>query len=105
MKKFFIVVIAAALIGAGVFFWQKRASSASAEAGEGERETVKVTRESFTQSVECNGRIVSNLDVEIKSRASGEIISLPFDISDQVKKGDLLVEIDPVDQQRNLQQV
>lgn len=105
MKKVILVLIALGLVGGGFYFWQKRASLAAAEAGEGERVTVKVGRESFTQSVDCNGRIVSNLDVEIKSRASGEIISLPFDVSDEVKKGDLLVEIDPVDQQRNLQQV
>lgn len=43
-----------------------------------------------------------NLDIEIKSKASGEVIKLPFDVSDQVSKDDLLVELDPVDEQRKV---
>ena len=46
----------------------------------------------------------SNLDVDIKCRASGQIAKLPFDVSDTVKKGDLLLELDPVDQERQVQQ-
>jgi HlyD family secretion protein len=53
--------------------------------------------------VSSTGRVISNLDVEIKCKASGEIISLPFDISGQVKKGDLVVELDPVDENRNVE--
>jgi multidrug resistance efflux pump len=30
--------------------------------------------------------VVSNLDVDIKCRASGEVVKLPFDISQSVKK-------------------
>ena len=32
----------------------------------------------------------TNLDIQIKCKASGEIIKLPFDVSDSVNKGDLL---------------
>jgi RND family efflux transporter MFP subunit len=44
--------------------------------------------------------VVSNLDVDIKCRASGEVKKLPFDVSDKVKTGDLLFELDPTDMQR-----
>jgi multidrug resistance efflux pump len=40
--------------------------------------------------------------VEIKCKASGEIVNLPYDVSDVVKKGDLVVELDPVDEQREV---
>src|SRR5207253_380082 len=40
--------------------------------------------------------------VDIKCKASGQITKLPFDISDSVKKGQLLVELDPVDEQRGV---
>jgi len=53
-------------------------------------------------SVASTGRVASNLDVEIKCKASGQVISLPFDISDEVKEGELVVELDPVDEQRNV---
>jgi HlyD family secretion protein len=55
-------------------------------------------------AVSSTGRVVSNLDVEIKCKASGQVITLPFDVSATVKKGDLLVELDPIDEQRRLQQ-
>ena len=43
--------------------------------------------------------MASNLDVDIKCKAGGEIIKLPYDVSERVKKGDLLVELDPIDEQ------
>ncbi|MBU1023060.1 efflux RND transporter periplasmic adaptor subunit [bacterium] len=63
---------------------------------------VKVERGPISLSVSSSGRIVSNLDVEIKCKASGEVIALPFDVSDKVSKGDLVVELDPVDENRNV---
>jgi multidrug resistance efflux pump len=50
--------------------------------------------------VAATGRAVSNLDVDIKCKASGTVLKLPFDISQPVNKGELLVELDPVDEQR-----
>jgi hypothetical protein len=44
----------------------------------------------------------ANLEVDIKCKASGEVIKLPFDISDAVKKGELLVELDPIDEERRV---
>lgn len=37
--------------------------------------------------------------MEIKCEASGEITKLPVDVSDIVKKGDLLVQLDPQDEE------
>ena len=50
-------------------------------------------------SVASTGLVISNLDVAIKCRASGQIIKFPYDVSDHVKKGDLLVQLDPSDEQ------
>jgi len=66
--------------------------------------TGKVYRGTLRLTVPSTGRVVSNLDVDIKCKASGEIMRLPFDVSDTVKKNDLLVELDPVDEQRVLKQ-
>jgi HlyD family secretion protein len=57
-----------------------------------------VVRGDLTQSVQANGPVASNLDVLIKCRASGEVIKLPFDISQSVKKGDLLLQLDTKDE-------
>lgn len=67
-------------------------------------ESAKVERGNIRLEVSSVGIVQSNLDVEIKCKASGEIISLPYDVSDPVKEGDLLVELDPVDEERNVRQ-
>jgi len=65
--------------------------------------TAKVQRAPIREIVQSTGKIVSNLDVDIKCKASGTIIKLPFDLSQSVRKGDLLVELDPIDEQPNVQ--
>ena len=82
--------------------WRKHSAAAAEKATE--FETAQVTRGTFVKTVQCTGRVVSNLDVEIKCKASGLVVNMPFDVSDTVKKDDLLIEIDPADQIRNVQQ-
>ncbi|GMW02107.1 MAG: hemolysin D [Candidatus Hydrogenedentota bacterium] len=98
-----IVALAVVVAAVAAVRW-KMDSTAATEAAEAAVTTEKVGRISIRQTSTPTGRVVSNLDVEIKCRASGEIITLPFDVSDAVKKGDLILELDPVDQQRLLQQ-
>ncbi|MDX9975011.1 MAG: efflux RND transporter periplasmic adaptor subunit, partial [FCB group bacterium] len=98
MKKAAVAVVVLVLL-AGGFFWWKKTSAASVP------EEVAPTYEAaqrgpIKQVVQCTGRTVSNLDVEIKCRASGEVLKLPYDVSDPVKKGDLVLELDPVEQER-----
>jgi HlyD family secretion protein len=100
LKKTIIVLVILALAGAGAYAWKARQEKPAAEAPDNSK--IKVVRGAIFQAVSSTGRVVSNLDVDIKCKASGEIITLPFDISQQVKKGDLLLEIDPVNQVRSV---
>jgi len=50
--------------------------------------------------VDATGRVVPEREVEIKCKASGEIIKLPVEVSLPVKQGDLLVQLDPVNEDR-----
>ena len=50
--------------------------------------------------VEATGRVVPEREVEIKCKASGEVIKLPVEVSQPVKQGDLLVQLDPVNEDR-----
>jgi HlyD family secretion protein len=100
IKKLIAIVVILGLLGAGAYAWVSRSSKPTAEAGASTK--VQVAKGSIFQAVSSTGRVVSNLDVDIKCKASGEIITLPFDISQQVKKGDLLLEIDPVNQKRSV---
>jgi RND family efflux transporter MFP subunit len=99
-----IVLAALAVVGvAAAYRWWSGKSDAT-EALSAELMTAKVERADLRQEVQCTGRVVANLEVEIKCRASGQVVKLPFDVSDSVKQGELLLELDPVDQQRVVQQ-
>lgn len=69
-----------------------------------EPEPVRVSRGNLRQQIESTGKVVPELEVEIKSKASGQVVLLPRDVSDPVRKGDLLAELDPVDEERRVKQ-
>jgi HlyD family secretion protein len=58
-------------------------------------QTEKVSRHSITNVVVANGKIQPVVQVSIAPEVSGEIIELPFKEGQRVKKGDLLVRINP----------
>ncbi|MDD5090976.1 MAG: efflux RND transporter periplasmic adaptor subunit [Candidatus Wallbacteria bacterium] len=63
----------------------------------------KIENGSIIINVSASGSVRSNFDVEIKSKSSGQVIKLPFDISDAVEKGELIAELDPTDELRNVE--
>ncbi len=58
-------------------------------------QTAKVQLRNLTELVVANGRIEPDTQVKISPEVSGEIVELPFNEGDKVKKGDLLVRIKP----------
>ena len=58
-------------------------------------ESAAVTRGDIEVTVEASGTIEPIADVEVKSKASGEILALDAEIGDTVEAGTLLVRIDP----------
>jgi len=97
-----IIAALVVIVGGGASYYWARGANGKAAASE--TTTAAVELGPIRQVVSSTGRVVANLDVDIKCKASGEIIKLPYDVSDSVKKGDLLLELDPVDQQRILTQ-
>jgi HlyD family secretion protein len=102
LRKFIVVVVLACLAAGGFWWW--KSSSDTKKAAEKPVVTATVERGDVRQTVASTGKVVSNLDVEIKCKASGEIVKLPFDVSDRVRKGDLLLELDPKDEQQRVRQ-
>jgi multidrug efflux pump subunit AcrA (membrane-fusion protein) len=101
MKKAIVILLAAiVVVGGGLFL---KAKLKKPVADEAKIRIAEASRGDVTQMVEASGSVVSNFDVEIKCKASGEIISLPFDASDVVKKGDLLAELDPSEEKRKVE--
>lgn len=58
-------------------------------------EVAQVELSTLTQKVSATGKIQPELEVKLSSEVSGEIIELPVKEGQQVKKGDLLVRINP----------
>jgi HlyD family secretion protein len=58
--------------------------------------TEPVSRKDISQTVEATGTVQAVEVVEIKSKASGQILQMPVEIGSVVKAGDLLVQIDPL---------
>ena len=58
--------------------------------------TVKeVTLKDIIETVSATGKIQPEVEVNISSEVSGEILELPFKEGQEVKKGDLLVRVNP----------
>lgn len=95
--KWFVILFLIIAIGAGGFYYSKKKGANAAVVPV---TLATVAKGNIQKSVPCTGKVVSNLDVDIKCRSSGEVIKLPLDVSQEVKKGDLLLELDPVDSER-----
>ena len=59
-------------------------------------ETAKVDEITIVETVSATGKIQPEIEVKISSEVSGEIIALPIKEGQVVKKGDLLVKINPM---------
>lgn len=90
------VVLLAVVIGGGVAAgWTFWAPSQAAV----EPPTVTVARGDVDQNVLATGALLASSVTSVGAEVSGRIQSLPVKLGDVVKKGDLLAEIDSVDQQ------
>ncbi len=59
--------------------------------------TAEVTRTDLRIAAEATGQVEPIRTVEVKSKASGEILRLHVDTGDRIRPGDLLAEVDPRD--------
>lgn len=58
-------------------------------------EITKVNQMTIIETVSATGKIQPEIEIKISSEVSGEIIALPIKEGQQVKKGELLVKINP----------
>lgn len=58
-------------------------------------EVTAIEKIDITETVSAAGKIQPEVEVKLSSEVSGEIIALPVEEGQQVKKGDLLVKINP----------
>lgn len=100
MKKVFVIPgIALALLG--LYFLNLDNDSQPADSKPNYK-TENVVRGDLTVKISATGVVEPNFQVEVKSKASGEILKFPFEEGDVVKKNDLLLQLDKSDELRNV---
>lgn len=67
-----------------------------------EFKSTEVLRGDLTVKISATGIVEPNFKVEVKSKASGEVLKFPFEEGDRVKKGTLLLQLDESDEKRNV---
>src|SRR6185295_11122584 len=102
-KKIVLAGLAIMVLAATWAAWNGRGLR-SATAGT-ESKIVTVDRGLVRPLVTASGRIAANNEVDIKCKASGEVINLPYDVSDVVQKGALVLQLDPIDEKRRVAQM
>lgn len=98
--RYLVSGLSALLIAGGAvggYAWQQTAKAAPAAAG------MEVRRGNLVETASASGKIEPEVQVEVKSRVSGQVIEVLVKEGDQVQAGQLLVRLDPVDAQRQLE--
>ena len=62
----------------------------------------EVTQGPISVNISATGVVEPNFKVEVKSKASGEVLSFPMLEGDKIKKGPLLLQLDKSDEKRNV---
>lgn len=101
MKKALWSLIILALLGGGGYFgytyWQANATAENQAAAQDATSMAKVSRRKIEFNIEAAGDIAPAIEVEVKPEVSARIKRILVGIGQQVKKGDLIVELDDRD--------
>ena len=92
LKRGLWAVVIVAILGAGGYYGYKRYK--------GEKPTIQlvtaaVTHGSVVQGIDATGRLQAVMTVQVGSQVSGTIKSLYVDFNSQVKKGQIVAELEP----------
>ncbi len=94
-KKTIYILIGGAIVVIALLVGLSKAGVIGSKDKGKEVETVNVATETIVESVSATGKIQPEIEVKIASMVSGEIIALPIKEGQVVKKGQLLVKINP----------
>ena len=104
MKKFAGLIIALLLVAGFclLYFYNDGDNEIGKELN---FKSTKVLKGDLEVKVSATGVVEPNFKVEVKSKASGEVLNFPFEEGDFVKKGQLLMELDKSDELRSVAKV
>ncbi len=104
MKKITVVVLAVVAVVVVVFFWKPFSPKGTSEAQATRISTAVISRGDLVISVSSTGVVEPILKIDLKSKASGEIIELPFEEGDRVVKGQLIARLNASTTQNEFEQ-
>ncbi len=95
-KKWIIIaVFLSAIIGASYWYFKPKPQQPNYI-------TAVVSRADIENSVMASGKIEAKNQVDVGAQVSGEVTNLYVDVGDEVQKGQVIAQIDPVTQQNTL---
>ena len=105
MKSFFkVLIILLVIFVGGYLLYSAYISSEKEDSSYKDIRTVKITKGDLKITVAATGRVEPDLEVVVKSKASGEIVEFSFEEGDVVKRGEVVVRLDPQIERSRLNQ-
>ena len=98
MKKLIITLIVIGLLGGGYYYLR---THAQVSLGILEGKTATAYRGDLERPIIASGKIEPATIIKIKGEASGEVVETPFNDGAMVHKHDVIIKLDPDDEQRN----
>ncbi|MCL9808094.1 efflux RND transporter periplasmic adaptor subunit [Flavobacterium luminosum] len=89
------LLLGGALVGLTIFYFLGKNGVLGGGKTEAIVEVARVEQRTIVETVSATGKIQPEVEVKISSEVSGEIIDLPVKEGQIVKKGDLLVRVNP----------
>ncbi len=108
-SKTIILGAAGVVVAAAAILFSNRSGTAESSMGRGGNQASRaagmrlpvigtiLTPQPFDHSIQATGTILAAEEVELRTEASGKVVSLPFREGSKVNKGDLLVKINDAD--------
>jgi len=104
MKTLSTLVVIAALVASGLYYWKQQKPSAAAESAVRLPDTAIVETRNIRFAVNAAGDIGPAEQVSVRPEVNGKIEVLPVDVGDPVKSGQLLFKLDDRELQTQRQQ-
>ena len=109
MKSFFrrffkVFILLLVIFVGGYLVYSTYISSEKEDSPYKDIRTVKITKGDLKITVAATGRVEPDLEVVVKSKASGEIVEFSFEEGDVVKRGEVVVRLDPQIERSRLNQ-
>lgn len=91
LPRALIAVVALAVIGGGIWYWQQYREARGGSA----YRTAPVERGNIRVAISSTGTLSATSTVTVGSQISGQVTEVLVDFNDRVSKGQVLARIDP----------